>query len=586
MTKTIYFSLLLLVLCLIYESYGNHHIVKHIRLPSRKISSDNDPYVSSSTTGAEANGAVEDAAATSESAAPSLSPSSSLRKSFSLNNSLGYGRNRGLDLNSKSLSGKYYEQQPNDMDSDDESDDLNNRQIQNSMSSNFLNNKPLSRVYNRNNGIDRQNSMPSRVLNSKPLNGLRQHNININNQNDKTLENPNIKKRQNSITSDFQNFPNSSKTKIIPLPKHMVRQKTLSSSSNEDNSQQISAGNDNLSMMMSSIKKPLNGQHIVFKQFRRCCIGGDCRMLQDGEECSIDDYFKNMKTKQQPNNPMFKTFSNGDNSLNDIMSKFKSFGQSSFNNLGGDMGNFQKTGKPTNMRLGSMRYSTIIPSIGSSNGMGSYVMPQKRKPINYPHSDPIDVSEDEANEIRNQVLQKSNSYRQKHELEPFTLDDQLNNCAQDWANQMVKLQIFDHRKDNVYGENLYLSLDFNNLGEQAVDSWYNEITKFNIADEESELVNNIATHHMTQLLWKSSTKMGVGVSKNSDGTYNVVANYDPRGNVIGFFHDNLPEIKQEDIEEAMKTHNSQTASGPKSISWSSSSIPPSESEWNYKPYYN
>jgi len=58
---------------------------------------------------------------------------------------------------------------------------------------------------------------------------------------------------------------------------------------------------------------------------------------------------------------------------------------------------------------------------------------------------------------------------------------------------MVKLQIFDHRKDNVYGENLYLSLDFNNLGEQAVDSWYNEITKFNIADEESELVNNIAT---------------------------------------------------------------------------------------------
>jgi len=208
-----------------------------------------------------------------------------------LNNSLGYGRNRGLDLNSKSLSGKYYEQQPNDMDSDDESDDLNNRQIQNSMSSNFLNNKPLSRVYNRNNGIDRQNSMTSRVLNSKPLNGLRQHNININNQNDKTLENPNIKKRQNSITSDFQNFPNSSKTKIIPLPKHMVRQKTLSSSSNEDNSQQISAGNDNLSMMMSSIKKPLNGQHIVFKQFRRCCIGGDCRMLQDGEECSIDDYF-------------------------------------------------------------------------------------------------------------------------------------------------------------------------------------------------------------------------------------------------------------------------------------------------------
>jgi len=134
---------------------------------------------------------------------------------------------------------------------------------------------------------------------------------------------------------------------------------------------------------------------------------------------------KNMITKQQSNNPMFKTSSNKDNGLNDIMSKFKSFGQSSFNNLGDDMGDFQETGKPTNMRLGSMRYSTIIPSIGSSNGMGSYVMPQKRKPINYPHSDPIDLSEDEANEIRNQVLQKSNFYREKYELEPFTLDDQV-----------------------------------------------------------------------------------------------------------------------------------------------------------------
>lgn len=134
---------------------------------------------------------------------------------------------------------------------------------------------------------------------------------------------------------------------------------------------------------------------------------------------------KNMKNKQQPNNPMFKISSNGDNGLNDIMSKFKSFGQSSFNNLGGDMGDFQETGKPSNMRLGSMRYSTNVPSIGSSNGMGSYVMPQKIKPINYPHSEPVDLSEDEANEIRNQVLQKSNLYREKYQLEPFTLDDQV-----------------------------------------------------------------------------------------------------------------------------------------------------------------
>jgi len=90
---------------------------------------------------------------------------------------------------------------------------------------------------------------------------------------------------------------------------------------------------------------------------------------------------------------------------------------------------------------------------------------------------------------------------------------------------------------------------------------------------------------MTQLLWKSSTKLGVGVSKNPNGMYNVVANYDPSGNVIGYFKDNLPEIKQENIEEAIETQNSKTKSKPKSR-WISSSTSPSQSEWNYDPYYN
>jgi len=94
----------------------------------------------------------------------------------------------------------------------------------------------------------------------------------------------------------------------------------------------------------------------------------------------------------------------------------------------GDMRDSQKTGKPTNMRIGSMGYMSTIPSIGSNNGMGSYGISQKRKPLNYPHSDPIRLSENAADEIRNQVLQKSNMYRGKYNLEPFTLDDQV--CGQ------------------------------------------------------------------------------------------------------------------------------------------------------------
>lgn len=54
---------------------------------------------------------------------------------------------------------------------------------------------------------------------------------------------------------------------------------------------------------------------------------------------------------------------------------------------------------------------------------------------------------------------------------------------------------------------------------------------------------------MTQLLWKSSSKLGVGVSKNPNGMfkYIVVANYDPPGNVRGEFKINLPKISQKYI---------------------------------------
>jgi len=209
-------------------------------------------------------------------------------ESFSFNNALGHERNPGLSLGSKSLSGKYYGQQSDDMDSDEVTN--GNRQIRDSMSSRYLSNKPQSDLYYTKNGLDRlKNSMTPRVLKIKSPDGQ----YNINNQNDKTLEGLNTRKRQNSITSDFQNFPNSSRTKTIPLIRHIVRQKTFPSSSNEDNSQQISIGNDKLSMMniLNSLKNPSNEQRIVFQSVRRCCINGECRVLKDGEECSIDDYF-------------------------------------------------------------------------------------------------------------------------------------------------------------------------------------------------------------------------------------------------------------------------------------------------------
>ncbi|KAK0411550.1 hypothetical protein QR680_005708 [Steinernema hermaphroditum] len=136
-------------------------------------------------------------------------------------------------------------------------------------------------------------------------------------------------------------------------------------------------------------------------------------------------------------------------------------------------------------------------------------------------------------QYRLQHLKDSNDCRKKHGAEPLSLDNHLNKFAQEWAENLAKLNVMKHRLNNKYGENIAAGYPLSNVN--AVKMWYDEVQKYNY----QSATFAAGTGHFTQLVWKDSKRVGVGIAKASSGMYFIVANYDPAGNVMGHFAANV-----------------------------------------------
>lgn len=75
-------------------------------------------------------------------------------------------------------------------------------------------------------------------------------------------------------------------------------------------------------------------------------------------------------------------------------------------------------------------------------------------------------------------------------------------------------------------------------GWEPVENWYSEGVNHVFGKEPATL----KTGHFTQIVWRDSREFGVGIAKNRSGQIFVVANYDPPGNFIGSFTENVPPI--------------------------------------------
>ncbi|KQR95173.1 hypothetical protein ASG01_04795 [Chryseobacterium sp. Leaf180] len=130
------------------------------------------------------------------------------------------------------------------------------------------------------------------------------------------------------------------------------------------------------------------------------------------------------------------------------------------------------------------------------------------------------------------ALALHNQVRKDVGTAPLTWSAELSKYAQDWADQLANRNCaFEHRSTGNYGENIYMASGTLATAKQASANWYSEIKTFKNVPLNSN--NWYDTGHYTQMVWKSTQKVGMGISKCTNGNYIVVANYDPPGNFMG-----------------------------------------------------
>ncbi|CAF1111504.1 unnamed protein product [Adineta steineri] len=146
-----------------------------------------------------------------------------------------------------------------------------------------------------------------------------------------------------------------------------------------------------------------------------------------------------------------------------------------------------------------------------------------------------------ADQIRFQqeTLVHHNTLRARHCAANLALDDNLNKIAQSYAEKLVNTNSFAH-SNNGYGENLYMMSSSASLaslhGKTATQSWYDEVKDYNY----SQPGFSAKVGHFTQVIWKNSKQLGVGVAFSKDGRKAVVVtNYSPPGNYMNQFDQNV-----------------------------------------------
>uniref|UniRef100_A0A8C6TDY5 SCP domain-containing protein n=1 Tax=Neogobius melanostomus TaxID=47308 RepID=A0A8C6TDY5_9GOBI len=142
------------------------------------------------------------------------------------------------------------------------------------------------------------------------------------------------------------------------------------------------------------------------------------------------------------------------------------------------------------------------------------------------------------NSFKEVFLKAHNTYRAHHSAPNMSYNSELCDAAQKWANNLLGKKTLMH-SDTKDGENIFYSSSsaaVTPTGKEAVENWYSEIKNYNFKSPGFRS----GTGHFTQVVWKESTELGVGMATDGN-TVIVVGQYRPAGNMNmpGYFEKNV-----------------------------------------------
>jgi uncharacterized protein YkwD len=127
-----------------------------------------------------------------------------------------------------------------------------------------------------------------------------------------------------------------------------------------------------------------------------------------------------------------------------------------------------------------------------------------------------------------EILEAHNAVRSRLGVPPLTWSNEMAAAARRWAKYLSEHQLFYHKPDAPYGENLFMIIGRLASGSEVVDRWAAEGSDYHPA---TNTCTGICGHY-TQIVWRTTQRVGCAAAVRESRQV-WVCDYDPPGNYIG-----------------------------------------------------